>query len=183
MAIILKLISIWFLKITKEMSIHVYIYAKCLPFLSFWQSIPWNNLNYLTLFMRAFSYWFSSVQLLSSVWLFATPWITARQASLSITNSRSSLRLMFIVLVTPFSHLILCCPLLLLPPIPPSIRVFSNESTLRMRWPKYWSFSFSISPCNEHPRLISFRMDWLDLLAVQGTLKSLLQYHSWVAPL
>ena len=121
---------------------------------------------------------FSSVQSLSSVQLFATPWITARQASLSITNSRSSLTSMCIELVMPSSHIILCHPLLLLPPIPPSIRVFSNESTLRMRWPKYWSFSLSISPSNEHPGLISFRMDWLDLLAVQGTLKSLLQHHS-----
>ena len=120
---------------------------------------------------------FSSVQLLSRVWLFATPWITACQASLSITNSRSSLRLTSIQSVMPCSHLILCRPLLL-PPIPPSIRVFSNESTLHMRWPKYWSFSFSISPSTEHPGLISFRMDWLDLLAVQGTLKSLLQHHS-----
>ena len=97
---------------------------------------------------------------------------------MSITNSRSSLKLMSIESVMPSSHLILCCPLLLLPPIPPSIGVFSNESTLHMRWPKYWSFSFSISPSNEHPGLISFRMDWLDLLAVQGTLKSLLQHHS-----
>ena len=121
---------------------------------------------------------FSSVQLLSPVWLFATPWITARQASLSITNSQSLLRLMSIESVMTSSHLILCRPLLLLPPIPPSIRVFSNESTLHMRWPKYWSFSFSISPSNEHSGLISFRMDWLDLLAVQGTLKSLLQHHS-----
>ena len=121
---------------------------------------------------------FSSVQSLSHVQLFATPWIAARQASLSITNSRSLLKLMSIELVTPSSHLILCRPLLLLPPIPPSIRVFSNESTSRMRWPKYWSFSFSFSPSNEHPGLISFRMDWLDLLAVQGTLKSLLQHHS-----
>ena len=120
----------------------------------------------------------SSVQSLSSVRLFVTPWIAARQVSLSITNSQSSLKLMFIELVMPSSHLILYCPLLLLPPIPPSIRVFSNESTLRMRWPKYWSFSFSISPSNEHPGLITFRMDWLDLLAVQGTLKSLLQHHS-----
>ena len=107
-----------------------------------------------------------------------TPWITARQASLSITNSRSSLRLMSIESVMPSSHLILCHPLLLLPSIPPSIRVFSNESTFRMRWPKYWSFSFSIIPSKEIPGLISFRMDWLDLLAVQGTLKSLLQHHS-----
>ena len=102
----------------------------------------------------------------------------ACQASLSITNTQSSLRLMSIESVMPSSHLILCCPLLLLPPIPPSIRVFSNESTLRMRWPKYWSFSFSIVPSKEHPGLISFRMDWLDLLAVQGTLKSLLQHYS-----
>ena len=119
----------------------------------------------------------SSVQSLSRVRLFATPWITAHQASLCITNSRSSLKPMSIESVMPSSHLILCCPLLL-PPIPPSIRVFSNESTLRMRWPKYWSFSFSISPSKEIPGLISFRMDWLDLLAVQGTLKSLLQHHS-----
>ena len=121
---------------------------------------------------------FSSVQSLSHVRLFVSPWITARQASLSITNSRSSLKLMSIKSVMPSSHLILCHPLLLLPPVPPSIRVFSNESTLRMRWPKYWHFSFNISPSNEHPGLISFRMDWLDLVAVQGTLKSLLQHHS-----
>ena len=121
---------------------------------------------------------FSSVQSLSRVWLFATPWITARQASLSITNSQSSLKLTFIESVMPSSHLILCHPLLLLPPTPPSIRVFSNESTLHMRWLKYWSFSFSIIPSKEIPGFISFRMDWLDLLAVQGTLKSLLQHHS-----
>ena len=120
---------------------------------------------------------FSSVQSLSRVRLFATPWIAARQASLSITNSWSLLKLMPIKSVMPCSHLILCRPLLILPPIPPSIRVFSNKSTLHMRWPKFWSFSFSISPSNEHPGLI-FRMDWLDLLAVQGTLKSLLQHHS-----
>ena len=107
-----------------------------------------------------------------------TPWTAAQQASLSITNSQSSLKLMSIESVMPSSHLILCHPLLLLPSIPHSIRVFSNVSTLPMRWPKYCSFSFSISPSNEHPRLISFRMDWLDLLAVQGTLKSLLQHHS-----
>ena len=117
---------------------------------------------------------FSSVQSLSRVRLFATPWIAARQASLSITNSRSSLRLTSIESVMPSSHLILFRPLLLLPPIPPSIRVLSIESTLRVRWPKYWSFSFSIIPSKEIPGLISFRMDWLDLLAVQGTLKSLL---------
>ena len=121
---------------------------------------------------------FSSVQSLSRVRLFATPWIAARQASLSITNSWSSPRLTFIESVMPSSHLILCHPLLLLPPIPPSIRVFSNESTLHTRWPKYWTFSFSISPSKEHPGLISFRMDWLDLLAVQRTLKGLLQHHS-----
>ena len=121
---------------------------------------------------------FSSVQSLSHVWLFATPWTTARHASLSITNSQSSLKLTSIESVMPSSHLILCHPLFLRPPVPPSIRVFSIESTLCMRWPKYWSFSFSIIPCKEHPGLISFRMDWLDLLAVQGTLKSLLQHHS-----
>ena len=126
---------------------------------------------------------FSSVQLLSRVRLFATPWIAARQASLSITISRSSLKLTSIKSVMPSSHLILSRPLPRSSPYPPapnssSIRVFSNESTLRMRWPKYWSFSFSIIPSKEIPGLISFRMDWLDLLAVQGTLKSLLQHHS-----
>ena len=121
---------------------------------------------------------FSSVQSLSHVRLFATPWITARQATLSITNPWSSLKLTSIKSVMPSCHLILCCSLLLLLPIPPSIKVFSNESALHTRWPKYWSFSFSIIPSKEHPGLISFRMDWLDLLAVQGTLKSLLQYHS-----
>ena len=119
---------------------------------------------------------FSSVQSLSRVRLLATPWITAHQASLSITNSWSSPRLTSIESVTPSSHLIFCRPFFLLPPIPPSIRVFSNESALRMRWPKYWSFSFSIIPSKEIPGLSSFRMDWLDLLAVQGTLKSLLQH-------
>ena len=117
-----------------------------------------------------------SVQSPSSVRLFGTPWIAAHQASLSITNCRSSPKL--IESVMPSSHLILCHPLLLLPSIPPSIGVFSNESTLRIRWQKYWSFSFSISPSKEHPGLISFRIDRLDLLAVQGTLKSLLQHHS-----
>ena len=125
-----------------------------------------------------FSLQFSSAQSLSRVRLFATPWIAARQASLSITIPRSSLRLTSIESVMPSSHLILCHPLFLLPTIPPSIRLFSNESTLLMRWPKYWSFSFSIIPSKEIPGLISFRMDWLDLLAVQGTLKSLLQHHS-----
>ena len=122
---------------------------------------------------------FSSVQLLSCVWLFATPWTTARQASLSITNSRSLL--MSIELVMPSNHLVLCHPLLLLPSFFSSIRVFSNESSLWIRWPMYWSFSFNISPSNEHPGLICLRMDWLDLLVVQGTLKSLLQHHSWKA--
>ena len=121
-------------------------------------------------------HYLSSVQF-SCIRLFATPWIAARQASMSITNSWSLLKLMPIESVTPSSHLILCRPLLLLSPITPSIRVFANESTLHMRWPKYWSFSLSISPSNE-PRLISFRMDWLDFLAVQGTLKSLLQHQS-----
>ena len=124
---------------------------------------------------------FSSVQSLSHVWLFATPWIAACQASMSISNSRSSPRFTSIESVMPSSHLILCHPLLLLPPIPPSIRVFSSESTLPMRWPKYGSFSFSIIPSKEIPGLISFRMDWLDLLAVQGTHKSLLQHHGWKA--
>ena len=119
-----------------------------------------------------------SDQSLSCVRLFATPWIAAHHASLSIINSRSSLRFKSIESVMPSSHLILCRPLLLLPTIPPSIRVFSSESTLHMRWPKDWSFRFSISPSNEHPGLISFRMDWLDLPIVQRTLKSLLQHHS-----
>ena len=119
---------------------------------------------------------FSSVT--QSVQLFATPWTAARQASLSITNSRSSLKLMSIESVMPSIHLILCHPLLLLPSIFPSIRVFSSDSALHIRWPKYWSFSFNISPSNEYSGLISFRMDWLDFLVVQGTLKSLLQHHS-----
>ena len=121
---------------------------------------------------------FSSVQLLCRVWLFVTPWTAACQASLSITNSQSLPKLMSIELVMPSNRLILCRPLLLLPSIFPSIGIFSNESALCIRWPKYWSFSFNISPSYEHPGLISFRMDWLDLLAVQGTLKSLLQHHS-----
>ena len=121
---------------------------------------------------------FSSVQSLSRVQLFATPWIAARQAYLSITNSLSSLKLTSIESVMPSSHLILCRPLFLLPLIPPSIRGFSSESTRCMKWPKNWSFSFSISPSKEHPGLISFRMNYLNLLAVQGTLKSLLQHHS-----
>ena len=121
---------------------------------------------------------FSPVQLLSHVQLFATPWTAARQASLSLTNSQSLLKLIPIKSVMPSSHLIFFCSLLLLPSIFPSIRVFSNESVLHIRWPKHWSFSFSISPSNEHSELISFRADWVDLLAVQGTLKSLLQHHT-----
>ena len=120
----------------------------------------------------------SSVQSLSHVQLFETPWTAAHQASMSITNSRSLLKLMSVDLVMPSNHLILCLPLLLLPSIFPSIRVFPNESVLPIRWPEYWSFSFSISPSNEYSGLISFRMDWLDLLTIQGTLKSLLQHYS-----
>ena len=121
---------------------------------------------------------FTSVQSLSHVWLFVNPWTAARQASLSITNSRSPLKLMSIESVMPSNRFILCCPILLLPSIFPSIKFFSNESVLHIRWPKYWSFSFSINPSNEYSGLIFFRIDWLDLLAVQGTLKSLLQHHS-----
>ena len=120
----------------------------------------------------------SSIQFSRSVWLFSNTWTTALQGSLSITNSRSLLKLMSIESVIPSNHLILCCPLLLLPSIFPSNRVFSNDSFLHIRWPKYWSFSFNISPSNEYSGLISFRMDWLNLLAIQGTLKSLLQHHS-----
>ena len=120
----------------------------------------------------------SSVESLGCVQIFATPWPAVCQASQSITNFWSLVKLMSIESVMPSNHLILCCPLLLLPSIFPNIRVFSNESALHISWPKYWSFIFSISPSNEHPGLISFRMDWLDLLVVQGTLKSLLQHHS-----
>ena len=130
------------------------------------------HLKWMMLDLFFSSVQFSSVQLLSHVRLLSTPWITACQASLSITHSPSSRKLMSIELVMLSSHLFLCCPLLLLPPIPPSIRVFSNESTLHMRWPKYWSFSLSISPSNEYPGLISFRMDWLDLLTVQDSQES-----------
>ena len=138
---------------------------------------PWST-SIAGRFLTDWATQFSSVQSLSCVWLFAVPWTAARQASLSITNSQSLPKLMSIKSVMPSSHLILCCPLLLLSPIPPSIRVFSNESAFHIRWPKYWSFSFNISPSNEHPGLMSFRMDLLDLLAVQGTLKSLLQHYS-----
>ena len=141
-----------------------------------------------SLFVRAQYYWFrpypydlssvSSVQSLSCVRLFGTPWIAAHKASLSVTNSQSLLKLMSIESVMPYSHFIFCHPFLLLPPIPPSMTVFSSESTLHIRWPKYWSFIFSIIPSKEYPGLISFRMDWLDLLAAQGILKSLLQHHS-----
>ena len=137
--------------------------------LAHFNDLLWDLLKYLL---------FSSVQSLSCLQIFATPWIATHQASPSITNSQSLLRLMSIESVMPSSHLILGRPLLLLPPIPPSIRIFSNESTLLMRWPNYWIFSFSIIPSKEIPGLISFRMDWLEFLAVQGTLKSLLQHHS-----
>ena len=138
-----------------------------------------HDLFYSTLLYGIhFSVQFISVQSLSRVRLFVTPGTAARQASLPITNSRSLPKLMSVESVMPSSHLILCCTLLLLPSIFPSIRVFLNESALRTRWPKYWSFSFNISPSNEHSGPFSFRMDWLDLLAVQGTLNSLLQHHS-----
>ena len=133
------------------------------------QSVLWNNLQSIQI---------SSVQMLSHLQLFVTPWTAACQASLSITDSQSLLKLMSIEWVMPSNHLILCCPLLLPPSIFPSIRVFSNESVLSIRWPKYWGFSSSISPSNEYSKLISFRMDWLDLRAGQGTLKNLLQHHS-----
>ena len=137
----------------------------------------WGGPSFLKHFLNA-SYSFSSVQSLSHIRLFAIPQTAARQASLSITNTRSPPKPMSIEWMMPSRHLILCHTLLLLPSIFPSIKVFSNESAFRIKWPKYWSFSFSISPSNEYSRLISFRMDWLDLLAVQGTLKSLLQHNS-----
>ena len=158
----------------------------CLLTVIYWSSVSFENFWFFfsktgsTLFdsvLLAFIY-FSSLQSLSHVLLFVTPWIAAHQASLSITISRSTFRFTSMESVMPSSHLILCRPLLLLPPNPPSIRVFSIESTLRMRWPKYWSFSFRIISSKEHPGLISLRMDWLDLLAVQRMLKSLLQHPS-----
>ena len=145
-------------------------YVKFIFYLNKKKSTSVSNLNT--------SFLINSVQLLSHFWFFATPWTTAHQASLSITNSQSPPKSMSIESMMPSSHLILCRSLLLLPSIFPSITVFSNESALHIRWPKYWSVSFSISPSNEYSGLISFRIDWLDLLAVQGTLKSLLQHHS-----
>ena len=136
------------------------------------------SLLYILQIVASHGIQFSSSQSFSCVRLFVTPWTTAHQASMSITNSQSSPKLTSIESVMPSNHLILCCPLLLLPSIFISIMVFSNESALHIRWPKYWSFSINISPSNEHPGLISFRMDWLHLLAVQGTLRSLLQHHS-----
>ena len=143
-------------------------------------SFPIYKLSYLNYcgFIINLDIWWAVFQLLSHVWLFVTPWTATCQASLSFTFSQSLPKLMSIESVIPSNHLILCHPLLLLPSIFPSIRVFSNESALRMSWPKYWSFSFSISPSNEYSGLISFSIDWLDLLAVQGTLKSLLHHHS-----
>ena len=140
--------------------------------------MPGFRITYINPMASPIFFLFSSVQLLSCVKLFAIPWTAAHQASLSITNSWSLLKLKSIKSVMPSNHLILCHPLLLLPSIFPSIRVFSKRSVLRITWPKYWNFSFSISPSNGYSGLISFRMDWLDLLAVQGTLKSLLQHHS-----
>ena len=145
-----------------------------------WLHNTYINLEVVIIFMILFPFriWLRSVQSLSHVQLFVTPWTAACQASLSITNTRNLLKLMSIESMMPFNHLILCRPLLLLPSIFSTIRVFSKESVLWIRWPKFWSFSCSISPSNEYSGLISFRMDWLDLLAVQGTLKSLLQHHS-----
>ena len=153
---------------------------KCIPSLQHWihrQSLYLCHQQSLSS-VQFSSVQVNSVQSLSCVWLFVTPWNAACQASLSIANSQNSLRLTSIKSMMPSSRLILCRLLLLWPPIPPSIRVFSNEPALHIRWPKYWSFRFSIIPSKEVPGLNSFRMDWLDLLAVQGTLKSLLQHHS-----
>ena len=147
--------------------------VSCVPCINIWIIYHWTTREAHQMFREVH---FSSVT--QSCPTLCNPWIAALQAFLSITNSQSSLKLMSIELVMPSSHLTLCHSLLLLPPIPPSIGVFSNESTLRLRWLKYWSFSFSISPSKEHPGLVSFRMGWLDLLAVQGILKSLLQHHS-----
>ena len=152
----------------------------------FKEAIPWlvsSQLTLIIIWKPMPSIASQSVQLLSHVWLFVTPWTAAHQASLSIVNSQSLLKFKSIESVMPSNHLILCCPLLLLPSIFPSIRVFSSEPVLCIRWPKYWSFSFSISPPNKYSRLVSFRIGWLDLLAVQETLKSLLQHHSSKAPI
>ena len=191
--------TLTFINCLSSYSCTLFIFIFYLPFITYFLLLFWillvkkKNDKYMNLSMSEvevtqnylsklvyFTNWLtlSSVQSLSIVRLFETPWITACQASLSITNSQSLLKPTSIELVMPSNHLILCRPLLLLPPISPSIRAFSNESTHRMRWPKYWSFSFGISPSNEHPGLISFRMGWSDLLAAQGTLKSLLQHHS-----
>ena len=152
--------------------------ARPIPIFSFWHTVE-DNVWHPSKGTKMGTGWcFSSVQLLSHVWLIACPWTAAHQAFLSISNSQSLLKLMSIELVMPSNHLILCRPLHLQHSIFPSIRVFSKESILIIRWPKYWSFNFSISSSNEHSGLISFRMDWLDLLAVQGALKSLLQHHS-----
>ena len=155
------------------MSLRAYFPSSCLQMI-FFLSVDGTNIIFSSVSLNLLS----SVQLLSRVWLFATPWSVWRQASLSFTNSQSLLKLMCIKLVTKSNHLILCHSLLLLPSIFPSIRVFSNESALHIRWPKYWTFSFSISLSKEYSGLVFFRMDLLDLLAVQGTLKSLLQHHS-----
>jgi len=153
------------------------------PSLPHRQSLPSGSFHKTHILIHQRAVQFSSVQLLSRVQVFAIPWVRIRQASLSITNSQSLLKLMSIMPVMPSNHLILCRPPLLLPSIFPSIRVFSNESVFHTRRSKYWSFSFSISPSNEYSGLISFRMDWLDLLVVQGTLKSLLQNHCSKVPI
>ena len=161
--------SIWFWYGCQSQSPHLFNHTGELKFICFMNMFFW----YVFIGSQ-----FSSVQSLIHVRLFVTPWTAAHQASLSITNSWSPPKPISIELVMPSNHLILCHPLLLLPSIFPSIKVFSNESALWIRWPKYWSFSFNISPSNEHPGLTSFRMDWLDLVAVRGTLKSFLQHHS-----
>ena len=160
----------WFFNVLNFTFVNCDLYMK--------QNLIWYCICFHYWLILLSSVQFSSVQLLSHVWLFVTPWTAAHQASLSITNSQSPPKPISLELVMPSNHLILCRPLLLLLSICPSIRVFSDESALCIRWPKYWSFSFNISPSNEQPGLISFRMDWLNLLAVQGTLKSLLQHHS-----
>jgi len=170
------LTMLWWFQVYRKsdsvINIHVSIFQIIFPFMLL------HNIKQSSPCCIVSLWWLSSVQSLSHIQLFVTPWTTARQASLSITNSQSLLKLTSIKLVMPSNHLILCRPLPFPPPIFLGIRVFSNESVLHIRWPKYWSFSFSISPSSEHSGLISFRMDWLDLLAVQGTLKSLRQHHS-----